>query len=194
MSSLSESEKKLVDAAIRTFVRFGYRKTTMLDIAAEADVSRPTLYASYRSKDEILAASIRYMSERALARAEVALQDCKTLDDKLRAYFEATVVPAFELIESSPESNDLITGHNAAGKAAILEMQVKRRNVIMQLLAPHQAEIERSGQSLSQFAHFVIITSTGMKYAADSKEELLDLLASLRIAILKVAGDQSSGT
>ena len=184
----------MVDAAIRTFVRFGYRKTTMLDIAAEAEVSRPTLYASYRSKDEILAASIRYMSERALTRAEAAWQDCKTLDDKLRAYFEATVVPAFELIESSPESNDLITGHNAAGKAAILEMQVKRRNVIMQLLAPHQDEIERSGQSLSQFAHFVIITSTGMKYAADSKEELLDLLASLRIAVLKVAGDQAVGS
>ena len=44
----------------------------MLDIAAEADVSRPTLYASYRSKDEILAASIRHMSEQALERAQPA--------------------------------------------------------------------------------------------------------------------------
>ena len=189
MSDLTETEKKLIEAAVRTLLRFGYRKTTMLDIAAEAEVSRPTLYASYRSKDEILAASIRHMSEQALKKVEAAWRDCATLDDKLRAYFEATVIPAFELIQSSPEASDLISGHNAAGKAAILDSQVKRRTAIMSVLSPFENEIMRSGQSLSQFAHFIVITATGMKYAADSRGELLDLLASLRIAILKVAGD-----
>ena len=170
-------------------MRFSYRKTTMLDIAAEADVSRPTLYASYRSKDEILAASIRHMSQQSLKRVEAAWGDCDTLGDKLQVYFEETIVPAFDLIQGLPESNDLITGHNAAGKAAILESQVRRCNALMRLLSPYEDKIESSGQSLSQFVHFIVVTATGMKYAPDSKEELLDLLASLRIAVLKVAGE-----
>ncbi len=187
MSEVTETEKKLLDAAIRTFVRFGYRKTTMLDIAAEAEVSRPTLYASYRSKDEVLAATIRYMSDESLKRVEAAWVDCASLDSKLQAFFAATVVPAFELIQTSPESSDLISGHNATGKAAILEGQVRRRNKLMEAFAPHETAIEETGQSLSQFAHFAMIAATNMKYAANSMEELNDLLASLKIAILKVA-------
>jgi AcrR family transcriptional regulator len=34
----------VLDAAWRTFTRYGYRKTSMDDVAAEAEISRPGLY------------------------------------------------------------------------------------------------------------------------------------------------------
>ncbi|MEX3010313.1 TetR/AcrR family transcriptional regulator [Hoeflea sp. TYP-13] len=187
---MTETQTKLLEAAIRTFVQYGVRKATMLDIAEEAAVSRPTLYASYRSKDEILGACIRFMAEASLEKAKKAWDKVDALDRKLDVYFENTVIPAFDLLQSSPSSDDLISGHNAAGKAAILESRINARNALIDVLAPFESQIEYSGQSVSQFAHFVVITAQGMKYTAGSKEELLDLLASLKAAVLSVTGGE----
>lgn len=188
MKSASETEKKFIDAAVRTFLRYGVRKSTMSDIAAEAGVSRPTLYASYRSKDEVLAAAIRDMSEASLKRAEEAWEACDKLGDKLDAFFEATVIPAFELLQTAVDADDLIGGHNAAGKTAILEAQMAKHKAITGILKPYKAKIEKSGQTVSQLAYFIVMASTGFKYSAQNKDDLLDLLASLRIGVLSIAG------
>jgi AcrR family transcriptional regulator len=46
----------LLDAAERAFGRLGYAGTTMATLAAEAQVTRPTVYAYYDSKDEVFVA------------------------------------------------------------------------------------------------------------------------------------------
>lgn len=184
-----DQQEKLLDAAIQTFVRFGFRKATMADIAREAGVSRPTLYASFRSKDEILGACIRGMAAASLERVQSGWQGDETLSEKIDTLFQSTVVPAFELLQSSPYSDDLISGHSAAGKAAIIEARVNTRSALMEVLAPHEKSIQQTGQSVSQFAHFVVITAQSMKYAADSKAELDDLLASLKASVLSVVGE-----
>lgn len=191
MQSATETEKKFIDAAVRIFLRYGVRKSTMSDIAAEAGVSRPTLYASYRSKDEILAASIRDMSEASLNRAMTAWETCDLLGEKLDAYFQATIIPAYEMLESAVDADDLMSGHNAAGKAAILEGQIAKRKAMMTILQPHKAKIEKSGQTVSQLAHFIVVTSTCFKYSAQDKDDLLDLLASLKTSVLAITGEHS---
>ena len=46
----------LLDAAERGFGRLGYAGTTMSSLAAEARVTRPTVYAYFDSKDEVFVA------------------------------------------------------------------------------------------------------------------------------------------
>ena len=46
----------LVDAAERVFVREGYEASTMEQVAAEAEVSKGTLYLYFQNKDELRAA------------------------------------------------------------------------------------------------------------------------------------------
>ena len=43
----TETEARIVAAAIQCFVRYGARKTSMADIATAAGVSRQTLYDSF---------------------------------------------------------------------------------------------------------------------------------------------------
>jgi AcrR family transcriptional regulator len=49
-----EARDRLMDAAIRCVRRFGRDKTSVGDIAEEARVTRPTVYAYFKDRDEIL--------------------------------------------------------------------------------------------------------------------------------------------
>lgn len=51
-----ERHDTIVDAAMALFERHGYEQTTMEEIAAEADVSAPTLYRYFPKKSQLLVA------------------------------------------------------------------------------------------------------------------------------------------
>ena len=51
--AVADKRALLLDAAERVFCRVGYAHTTIAAIAAEAGVTRPTVYAYFESKDEV---------------------------------------------------------------------------------------------------------------------------------------------
>src|SRR5690348_1007159 len=53
-----DTRTRIVDAAERLLARYGYQKMTMDDLAAEARLGRRTLYLHFRSKEEIVIATI----------------------------------------------------------------------------------------------------------------------------------------
>ena len=188
---MSEKEEKLIGAAVRSFMRYGVRKTTLSDIAQEAGVSRQTLYTFFRSKDDILAASITYHSSKQL-QAAVAKWEClDSLSDKLDAYFKEVVVAAYELIKNSPDAEFMFTGYNEAGRAAVHEVRARRTEAVAEILAPYADQIVQSGQSVAQLARFIVIVTAGFKYFPESKKDLLDLLSSLKAAVLMITGQLS---
>ena len=99
--SMSDTEQKIVDAAIQCFVRFGATKTSMNDIARAAGVSRQTLYDLFGSKDELIRASIRQISLQSMAAIEDRLAGCHTLADRLDVYLEETTIKSFELLQTA---------------------------------------------------------------------------------------------
>ncbi|WP_200809769.1 TetR/AcrR family transcriptional regulator [Demequina sp. NBRC 110054] len=66
---------EVLDAALRTFARYGYRKTSMDDVAREARISRPGLYFLFESKSGLFRAAADRGIELDLAEAEKALVD-----------------------------------------------------------------------------------------------------------------------
>jgi TetR/AcrR family transcriptional regulator, repressor for uid operon len=48
--------ERILRAAFKVLSRHGYGKLNMSDVAAQAGISRPTLYKSFKSKDDLLAA------------------------------------------------------------------------------------------------------------------------------------------
>ncbi|MFP5077877.1 TetR/AcrR family transcriptional regulator [Rhizobium sp. YIM 134829] len=75
MASRSDKEQAALAAAERVFTRYGFVRTTMGDIAAEAAMSRPALYLLFADKEAIFAAVIAQMDQRAIAdiRTQIAL-------------------------------------------------------------------------------------------------------------------------
>ena len=57
------------DAALRVFGQYGYRRTSMDDIAREAGIAKGTIYLSFASKEEVFQALSRRLAQRMLAGA-----------------------------------------------------------------------------------------------------------------------------
>ena len=85
-SGRDEVREQLVQAARQVFVRFGYKKTALDDIAREARKGKSTIYYYFKSKDDIFKAVIDAEAE---IRAKTIDDQISTIDDpqqKLKTY------------------------------------------------------------------------------------------------------------
>lgn len=105
---MDDKTRELLQNALGVFVRYGYRRTTMGDIAAAARMSRPTLYLKFNSKEAVFAAVVDMFVDDAMARIRGGLPARKSLSDKLMFAFEVWTIQPYELTLSTPEAKDLV--------------------------------------------------------------------------------------
>ena len=102
----------VLEAALITFARHGYRKTSMEQVARAADISRPGLYLLFASKPDLFRAAVTHALETDVDAAERTLADTsRPLRDRLVEAFDlwtgryvgpmVSEVP--QLIETRPE-------------------------------------------------------------------------------------------
>ena len=182
--SMSDTEQKIVDAAIQCFVRFGATKTSMNDIARAAGVSRQTLYDLFGSKDELIRASIRQISLQSMIAIEDRLAGCHTLADRLDVYLEETTIKSFELLQTAGDPEDLISGHNAAGAAVIEESREMQRKLVSAILVA--SGLSREDRQTEAIAGFVVSTAMGLKSVKD-RSELDALIKTFKEAVVALA-------
>lgn len=74
----------VLEIALATFARFGYRKASMDDVARAADISRPGLYFLFSSKQNLFRAAVTRALDNDLAAAARVLDDrARPLRDRL---------------------------------------------------------------------------------------------------------------
>lgn len=75
----------ILDAALPVFVRYGFRKTTMADIARAAGISRASLYLSFSSKEELFRAGSARAHRQTMTEVEAALDAPGSVFDRMEA-------------------------------------------------------------------------------------------------------------
>ncbi|MBQ1021946.1 TetR/AcrR family transcriptional regulator [Micromonospora sp. D93] len=104
--------KHVLKAALHTFARYGYRKTSMDDVARAADISRPGLYFLFSSKENLFRDAVIDALDRDLAAAARVLEDTeRPLRDRLVEAFDlwtgryigAMATEFAVLIDSNPD-------------------------------------------------------------------------------------------
>jgi AcrR family transcriptional regulator len=76
-------EQQMLDAAVRTFARRGYRNASMDDIAEQAGVSKPLVYLYLNSKEELFEACIRREAAALVAAIRAAVEHDASADRRL---------------------------------------------------------------------------------------------------------------
>ncbi|WP_432840402.1 TetR/AcrR family transcriptional regulator [Dactylosporangium sp. CA-092794] len=92
MSESDESgrRERVLAAALATFARYGYRKTSMDDVARAADISRPGLYFLFSSKQSLFRAAVTQALDDDLEAAKRTLDDtARPLRDRLIEAFDS---------------------------------------------------------------------------------------------------------
>jgi AcrR family transcriptional regulator len=101
------TRERILAAATTLFSRYGYKRTSMEDIASEANLSRAALYLQFRNKEDIFREGARQLHEQGLADARAALAGNGPLPECLRRSVEAKTLRMLEIASSSPHGDEL---------------------------------------------------------------------------------------
>ncbi len=132
MDKATSTPDAILEATIEAVSLFGLAKLSMSDVATRANISRPTLYKYFSSKDDIVSAAV---AREAAILVDAVLEDASGHDDPVDA-LEAALVTALRLarehplldriIRTEPESllpyltTDRVDGDGGNGGAAVL--------------------------------------------------------------------------
>lgn len=100
---------QILEAAFGCFLRYGYAKTSMNDIASDCQLSRSLLYLQFKTKEEIFGAVLTDMFDRAYQAALAVKAKRMPRRDKLIGVVEAWVCAEWDVVVASPHAEELIT-------------------------------------------------------------------------------------
>jgi TetR/AcrR family transcriptional regulator, regulator of autoinduction and epiphytic fitness len=82
-STSATRQHALLDAAVSVFARYGFRKTSMDEVARAAGVSRQGLYLQFSNKEELFRKAVAHQLALQLAAAKTALASPASLEVRL---------------------------------------------------------------------------------------------------------------
>ncbi len=176
----------ILQAATNLFLRYGVKRTGMNDIAEEAGISRQTLYKAFANKDAVLQATIRSLADKVVLDIEAGLEKAAGLSEQLEIIFKHIVIEHYDFLQSSPNAEDIIAGVNASSQEELEAGALRNIEIISRVLEPFATEIDNSNLTTKQLADFVQRSATAAKYSAKNRKHLLELLAALRVSVLKI--------
>jgi AcrR family transcriptional regulator len=169
----------VLDAAITVFARFGYRKTSMDEVALAARVSRQGLYLYFANKEELFRAAIVYALGDQLAAASAVLADAErpvetrlvaALDEWLGRHVGTVGTDASDLIETSGLLAGSILSDYEKRFEQVLGDAIGGSHLLMAAYAP-------SGLSSLQLARTLHATARGFKDNSKSRDAFVKNVA-----------------
>ncbi|WP_298491987.1 TetR/AcrR family transcriptional regulator [uncultured Maritimibacter sp.] len=119
----------ILAAATEAFARYGYRRTSMADVAAEAGMSRAALYLHFKNKEDIFTSLVQaYFAQSARAIAD-ALAKGGPPEEALARAFEAKIGPLFHKLMDSPHGAELLDAKAAISPEVVRACEGRVRGV-----------------------------------------------------------------
>lgn len=179
-----DKRARVVEAAESVFLRYGYRRTTMGDLAAAAGMSRPALYLVFCRKEEVFEAVLRAFTARTLAEIRAGLGAHPTPLEQLRFAFGLWAVRPFGLFAASRESRESLHADLAFAKPALDEAVAAFEAVLVEILSPLGAAAPPSALPPAQIACVLTRAVHGFKESAQDPEELRAMIDGLLAMVL----------
>jgi AcrR family transcriptional regulator len=191
----SAKSNAIVLAGLQLFTRYGYRKTSIDDIAHAAQVAKRTVYLHFENKAAVFLAILEYLGDQVRLRCAAAELEGGTPVHRLRGLLDAYFGMGFDLFSKSEHMPELEETFSKLARTKIggLNTEYEDRLARFLRLLEKTGEIGGPPQGLTveQIVHILMRAAEGAKH--DSKvqgdrkalERRLRELAVLAIAAMK---------
>ncbi len=175
-----EKRKRVLAAALDVFLRYGYKRVTMNDIAEAASISRPALYLVFDSKEEIFKGVYEHWVKETLTEIEIKIGKLKTPEEKLRAAFELWTVLPFERMRASSEATELFECTFGFAQESLNQGYRSFEKILLPVLKSHaRFQRTKSRVSAEKTAHVLSGAVRGFKIVAKDAPEIRSLIKEL---------------
>lgn len=106
-TELPDRRRAILQAAFKIFVSYGFKRTTMADIADEAGISRPALYLQFKNKGDIFRAGFEMFVEELLGTMQAILAEPGYLPERVSNAVIAGLVTPFREFVNTPHGEEL---------------------------------------------------------------------------------------
>ena len=96
-SDNKEQRENIIKAAKVLFARYGFKKTTMNDIAKTSKKAKSSLYYYFVSKEDVIKAVIENEASELKSKLEIAMKKAHSPQEKLKAYMITRMLAMREL-------------------------------------------------------------------------------------------------
>lgn len=184
-AELKERREGVITAAVAVFLRYGYARTTMADLATAAGLSRPTLYQLFPDKDEIFTAVIRRLNRQMLDRFRSALPKLQTTDKRVQYCCEEWGAHGVEIMEKHADAKDLFD----LAFPVVREMNELFVDFVAELL-PEPAARSALNATPREIARNLVYSFRGLKEGAKDSAHLRRTIR-LQVALVLSALERS---
>jgi AcrR family transcriptional regulator len=166
--ALKEKHEAILAAAKQLFGHYGYRRTSIDDIAQEARVAKGTVYLYFKSKEEIFRALCQHLLDTMLAATEEAARTPAPIEQRVRRILAAKFDYLFELVHRSIHARELIDAKNQL--SADIFSQADRRYVRLLSDAIAEADTRRElhlrhvGLAADSVAELLVRSAAGNEF------------------------------
>ena len=170
-----DRRKAVLDAAFRVFVTYGFRRTTMADIAEAAGISRPALYLVFKSKSEIYLAGFIDMLEDIRLNVRRAFAAAPDFKSGLLDAIDAAVLAPHRMIAGTPHGAELFTlgehVQSGLGEQWYAAIEAELEAAIREQVAAGRLDLSMLGLTPDRFARLIMSSIEGIKSRMTSIDE-----------------------
>ena len=173
----------VLTAAADVFARYGFKRTTLADIADAAGISRPALYLLFKNKEDLFKQLAGFRQNGAIdaAIAELALRGSFT--DRLSRAVVTYERLFYEPVSQSPHGEELMDANlSIAGD----DMRTRSRRIVGALakatVAADEAgeiQLKRAGVGAKDFVELMMASVNGQKREATSTADFRKRVANV---------------
>src|ERR1700732_5594662 len=166
----SAQREAILVAATAAFLRYGFKKTSMDDVARAAGVSRQGLYLYFDTKDLLFREALQYLVSHMISTARSLAEDRNlSVRDRLLGVFEAVHGSAFQ--SASPEhAFELLQSAQSADGALLVQLDRDLIGIVAALLAEAGAadRWKEAGVTVAELSEQLLMSAKGIKASVDT--------------------------
>jgi len=181
-----EKDFQIIEAATSVFLRYGFRRTTMGDLAEAAGISRPSLYLRFCNKEKLFETVLKDVATRTLDEIRAGLAEHEAPKDQLCFAFECWAVKPFKLMQGSPDARDLASCSLAFAEPVKSQSTVAFEALLATILQRLPAFQGQTEAALGRVAHVLTLAVHGFKAEAKAPEELRGMIKTLLSLVAEV--------